>query len=157
MEYSGRAADPPVAAIDATGRRLTPAERDQLRKWPYITGNFRYSDDIGMSKYNAFQCKLQQRFSEGFTTTVSYTWSRTTDTSSGWFDAENGIGGRPVQNYWNIDDARGTSAYDIRTSDLAGSGTLPDRASPGSRTVRRLGCWATGRSAGGCWLVRVSR
>ena len=35
------------------------------------------------------------------------------DTSSGWFDAEGGIGGRPVQNYWDIDDARGISAYDI--------------------------------------------
>jgi hypothetical protein len=44
---------------------------------------------------------------------LSYTWSRTIDTSSGWFDAENGIGGRPVQNYHDIDDARGTSSYDI--------------------------------------------
>jgi hypothetical protein len=113
MEYSGRAAAPTTAAIDATGRRLTPAERDQLRPWPHITGTFRYSDDIGMSKYNSFQLKVQQRFAEGFTSMLSYTWSRTIDTSSGWFDAENGIGGRPVQNYWDIDDARGLSSYDI--------------------------------------------
>jgi len=114
MEYSGRAAAPRTAAIDpATGRRLTAAERDQLRPWPHITGTFRYSDDIGMSKYNAFQFKAQQRFSENLSSILSYTWSRTIDTSSGWFDAENGIGGRPVQNYWDIDDARGTSSYDI--------------------------------------------
>ena len=126
MEYSGRAADPPVAAIDAAGRRLTPAERDQLRKWPHINGNFRYSDDIGMSRYNALQFKLQQRFSEGLTSMLSYTWSRTVDTSSGWFDAENGIGGRPVQNYWNINDAKGTSAYDIpHILSWAGSWELP--------------------------------
>ena len=126
MEYSGRAADPTVAAVDATGRRLTPAERDQLRPWAHITGTFRYSDDIGMSEYNAFQLKLQRRFSGGLTSMLSYTWSRTIDTSSGWFDAENGIGGRPVQNYWNIDDARGTSAYDIpHMLTWAGSWELP--------------------------------
>jgi hypothetical protein len=114
MEYSGRAAAPKVAAIEpGTGRRLTPAERNALRPWAHITGDFRYSDDIGMSRYNAFQLKAQQRFSRGFTSMLSYTWSRTVDTSSGWFDAEGGIGGRPVQNYWDIDDARATSSYDI--------------------------------------------
>ncbi len=115
MEYSGRAFAPKTAAIDPqTGRRLTPAERDQLRPWPYITSDARYSNDIGMSKYNAFQLKLQQRFSEGLSSLLSYTYSRSIDTSSGWFAAENGIGGGAVvQNYWDIDDARGLSAYDI--------------------------------------------
>jgi len=126
MEYSGRAADPPVPAFDATGRRLTTAERDQLRKWPHITGQFRYSDDIGMSKYNGLQLKVQRRFAQGVTSMLSYTWSQTIDTSSGWFDAENGIGGRPVQNFWNIDDARGISAYDIpHILTWAGSWELP--------------------------------
>jgi hypothetical protein len=113
MEYSGRAAAPRTAAIAPDGRRLTPAERNALRPYPYITGDFRYSDDIGMSRYNAFQLKAQQRFAEGFTSMLSYTWSRTVDTSSGWFDAEGGIGGRPVQNYWDKGDARATSSYDI--------------------------------------------
>jgi outer membrane receptor protein involved in Fe transport len=114
MEYAGRAAAPMTAAIDpVTGRRLTAAERDQLRPWPHITGTFRYSDSIGMSKYNAFQFKAQHRFSQDLSSILSYTWSKTIDTSSGWFDAEGGIGGRPVQNYWDIDDARGTSSYDI--------------------------------------------
>jgi outer membrane receptor protein involved in Fe transport len=114
MEYAGRAQAPPAAAIDATGRRLTPAERDRLRPWPHITGTFTYSDDIGMSKYNAFQFKAQQRFSDGLSSMLSYTYSRTIDTSSGWFNAENGIGGgATVQNYHDMDNARGISSYDI--------------------------------------------
>jgi hypothetical protein len=115
MEYAGRAQAPPVAAIEpGTGRRLTPAERDQLRPWPHINGTFTYSDDIGMSRYNALQVKGQQRFTEGLMTIVSYTWSRTVDTSSGWFNAENGIGGgATVQNFHDMDGNRATSSYDI--------------------------------------------
>jgi hypothetical protein len=114
MEYSGRAFAPRTAAVDANGRRLTAAERDQLRPWPWITSDARYSDDIGMSKYNAFQLKAQHRLARGLSSMLSYTWSHSVDTSSGWFAAENGIGGGGVvQNYWDIDDARGVSAYDV--------------------------------------------
>jgi hypothetical protein len=115
MEYAGRAQAPPVAAVDpATGRRLTTAERDALRPWPHMTGTFTYSDDIGMSKYNALQLKAQHRFSEGLSSLFSYTWSRSVDTSSGWFNAEGGIGGgATVQNYHDIDANRATSSYDI--------------------------------------------
>ncbi len=115
MEFSGRAFAPKTAAIDpATGRRLTAAERDQLRPWPHITSDLRYSNDIGMSKYNAFQLKLQRRFAGGLASLLSYTYSRSVDTASGWFDAEGGIGGGgAVQNYWDLDGARAVSAYDI--------------------------------------------
>jgi outer membrane receptor protein involved in Fe transport len=115
MEYSGRAAAPEVAAVDpATGRRLLPAERNQLRPYPYITGSLTYETDHGMARYNALQAKLQRRFSRGWASTVSYTFSRSIDTSSGWFDAENGIGGRAqVQNFYDIDGARGLSSYDV--------------------------------------------
>jgi outer membrane receptor protein involved in Fe transport len=115
MEYSGRAFAPRTAAIDpVTGRRLTAAERDQMRPWPHITTDARYSDDIGMSKYNSLQVKAQHRFSQDLSSLLSYTYSHSIDTSSGWFAAENGIGGGAVvQNYWDIDDARGVSAYDV--------------------------------------------
>jgi Carboxypeptidase regulatory-like domain/TonB dependent receptor len=115
MEYSGYAHVPPVPGIDpATGRRLTPAERDQLRPWPHITGSFRYEDDIGMARYNALHFKAQHRFSGGLASMLSYTWSKSVDTSSGWFAAENGIGGGAhVQNYYDIDSARAVSGYDI--------------------------------------------
>ena len=115
MEYSGYAHVPAVPGVDpATGRRLTPAERDQLRPWPHITGTFRYEDDIGMAKYNALQLKVQHRFSEGLASMFAYTLSRSIDTSSGWFAAENGIGGNAaIQNYHDIDGARAVSGYDI--------------------------------------------
>jgi hypothetical protein len=115
MEYAGKAASPPVPGVDpATGRRLTAAERDRLRPFPYITGTFTYEDDIGMSKYNAFQLKVQRRFAHGVGSMLSYTYSRSVDTSSGWFGAENGIGGSAnVQNYWDIDSNRALSSYDV--------------------------------------------
>jgi outer membrane receptor protein involved in Fe transport len=115
MEYAGRPQAPPVPAIEAgTGRRLTAAERDLLRPWPHLNGTFTYSDDIGMSRYNALQLKAQHRFSEGLSSLLSYTWSRTVDTSSGWFNAEGGLGGgATVQNYHDIDANRATSSYDI--------------------------------------------
>jgi outer membrane receptor protein involved in Fe transport len=115
MEYAGRPQAPPAPAIEAgTGRRLTPAERDRLRPFPHIDGTFTYSDDIGMSKYNALQLKVQQRFSDGLSNLFAYTFSRTIDTSSGWFNAEGGIGGgATVQNYHDIDNNRALSSYDI--------------------------------------------
>jgi hypothetical protein len=114
MEYAGRAQAPRTAAVDASGRRLTATERDQLRPWPHITGTFTYSDDIGMSEYNALQLKVQHRFSQDLSSLLSYTFSRSEDTSSGWFGVENGIGGAAaVQNYHDIGNARGLSGYDI--------------------------------------------
>ena len=56
----------PTAAGDRPppAGRLTAAERNQLRPWPHIDGTFTYSDDIGMSKYNSLQLKVQRRFAE---------------------------------------------------------------------------------------------
>jgi outer membrane receptor protein involved in Fe transport len=114
MEYAGRAQAPPVPAVDAAGRRLTAAERNQLRPWPHIDGTFTYSDDIGMSRYNSLQLKLQRRFANGIGSMLSYTWSRSIDTSSGWFGVENGIGGGAgVQNYHDIESNRAVSSYDV--------------------------------------------
>jgi hypothetical protein len=114
MEYAGKATSPAVPAFDGT-RALTPAERNQLRPWPHIDGTFTYSDDIGMSKYRALQLRLQRRFAGDLASNVSYTWSKSEDTSSGWFNVENGIGGGAggVQNYWDIDSNRALSGYDI--------------------------------------------
>jgi hypothetical protein len=115
MEYAGRPQAPPVPGVDpATGRRLTVAERDALRPWPHMNGTFTYSDDIGMSKYDALQLKVQQRFARGLSSIVSYTFSRSIDTSSGWFNAEGGIGGgATVQNYHDIEGNKARSSYDI--------------------------------------------
>ena len=67
-----------------------------------------------MSKYNSLQFKAQRRFADGVGSMFSYTWSRSIDTSSGWFNAENGIGGGAgVQNYHDIDSNRAVSSYDV--------------------------------------------
>ena len=116
LEYAGKASSPAVPGVDpATGRRLLAAERDALRPWPHNVGTFTYSDDIGMSKYNALQLRAQRRFAGDLASNVSYTFSRSEDTSSGWFNVENGIGGGAggVQNYWDIDSNRAISGYDI--------------------------------------------
>lgn len=114
MEYAGRPQAPRTPAVDASGRRLTAVERDALRPWPHLNGTFTYSDDIGMSKYNSLQAKAQQRFAGGFTSLFSYTWSRSIDTSSGWFNAEGGIGGgATVQNYHDIEGNKAISSYDV--------------------------------------------
>jgi hypothetical protein len=115
MEYAGR----PQALVSpgiepGTGRRFTAAEVNARRPWPHITGTFTYSDDIGMSQYDALQVKAQHRFSEGLSSILSYTFSRTIDTSSGWFNAEGGIGGgATVQNYHDIEGNKARSSYDI--------------------------------------------
>lgn len=114
MEYAGRPQAPKDPAVDASGRRLTAAERDLVRPWPQLNGTFTYSTDIGMSRYNALQVKTQHRFSEGLSSLVSYTWSRSVDTSSGWFNAEGGLGGAAtVQNFYDMDGNRAISSYDV--------------------------------------------
>jgi hypothetical protein len=114
LEYAGRIQSPPVPAVAADGRRLTPAERDRLRPWPHIRGDFRYEDSIGWANYHAFQFKVQHRFANGLATNLSYTLSRSKDTSSGWFNTENGVGGdAAAQNFHDIDAAYGLSGYDV--------------------------------------------
>jgi len=114
LEWAGRAQAPPEPAIAADGRRLTPAERDLLRPWPHIRGDFRYAESIGYGNYNAFQFKLQRRFANGLASNLSYTLSRSKDTSSGWFNTENGVGSNAAaQNYYDMDAAYTLSGYDV--------------------------------------------
>jgi hypothetical protein len=114
LEYAGVAAAATRAGIDPSGRRLTAAEVNALRPFAHMTGSFVYEDDTGYSSFNSLQFKVQQRLAAGLTTLLSYTWEKSTDTSSGWFGAENGIGGNSnVQNYHDIASNRGLSSYDI--------------------------------------------
>ncbi len=116
LEYAGFASGAAQPGVEpGTGRRLLPEERNQLRPWPHLTGGFRYSEDIGISNYNSFQFRAQRRFSDGLASVLSYTWSKSIDTSSGWFLAETGAGHRDsnIQNYWDPDSNRGVSGYDV--------------------------------------------
>ncbi|HYJ45735.1 MAG TPA: hypothetical protein VEV81_03905, partial [Pyrinomonadaceae bacterium] len=73
-----------------------------------------YTEDIGYANYNALESKFQRRFSGGWSTLVSYTWSKSIDVSSGYFNVENGPGGgSAIQNFYDFSTARGVSSYDI--------------------------------------------
>lgn len=90
----------------------TPAEINARRPVPYMGGEFRYSRSIGSSNYNSMQLKAERRFAQGLQTMVAYTWSKSIDTTSGWFNAENGAGDGP-QNYHDPKSNRGVSGFDV--------------------------------------------
>jgi hypothetical protein len=87
---------------------------DALRLMPWVSANINYTQSIGTSSYNALQTKLERRFSNGLHSLLSYTWSKSIDVSSGYFNVENGPGGgSAVQNYFDQSTARGVSGYDL--------------------------------------------
>jgi len=93
----------------------TPASViDSLRLMPWVSAGFTYTTNIGYSNYNALESKFQRRLSKGLSTLISYTWSKSIDVSSGYFNVENGPGGgSTIQNYYDQSTARGVSSYDI--------------------------------------------
>jgi Carboxypeptidase regulatory-like domain/TonB dependent receptor-like, beta-barrel len=102
------------AARQASPTGTSPTAVDALRAMPWVNANITYTQSIGYSNYNALQARFQRRFSDGFHTLVSYTWGKSIDVSSGYFNAENGAGGSAtVQNYYDMSTARGVSSYDI--------------------------------------------
>jgi hypothetical protein len=102
------------AATQASPKSVPATTVDNYRAIPWATANIRYSRSIGWSNYNALEVKFQKRFSQGLNTLLSYTWSKSLDTSSGWFAAENGSGGGSVvQNYFDPHSNYGPSGYDI--------------------------------------------
>ncbi len=91
----------------------TAAEVNQRRPVPHMSAEGIYSRDIGEANYHSFQYKLQKRFSSGLGALVSYTWAKSIDSSSGWFSAENGIGGQTLQDYHHPETNRAVSSYDV--------------------------------------------
>jgi hypothetical protein len=110
LDYTGYA----NAANRSSAKSVAPTTVDTYRAIPWATANFRYSQSMGWSNYNALEVKMQKRFSRGLSTLLAYTWSKSLDTSSGWFAAENGSGGGSVvQNYFNPQSNYGPSGYNI--------------------------------------------
>ena len=88
---------------------------DTHKFMPWMTPGWHYSIDTGHANYNALLVQFQKRFSNSLNMIASYTWSKSLDNSSGWFNAENGTGGGSVvQNFFNPHNAYGVSSYDIR-------------------------------------------
>ena len=87
---------------------------DALRPMPWVGANINYTQSTGYSNYNALETRLQRRFSRGLHSILSYTWGKSIDVGSGYFNVENGPGGgSTIQNYYDRTTARGVSSYDI--------------------------------------------
>jgi hypothetical protein len=110
LDYTGKA-----NAASAASPQGTPiATITALQKIPFMVSNWSYSQSIGWSNYNALETRFQKRFTAGLTTLVSYTWSKSLDSSSGYFNVENGDGGGSVvQNYYTPHLNYGLSGYNI--------------------------------------------
>jgi len=90
------------------------ASVDALRPMPWVAANINYTLSTGYSNYHALQTKFQRRLTNGLQTLVSYTWSKSIDVGSGYFNVENGPGGgSTLQNFYDPSTGRGVSAYDI--------------------------------------------
>jgi len=90
------------------------AHVDSLRLMPWVSAGLNYTTNTGTGNYNALESRFQRRFANGWSTLISYTWSKSIDTSSGYFNVENGPGGSSsIQNYYDPSTARGVSSYDI--------------------------------------------
>jgi hypothetical protein len=102
------------ASNDAPCNAAFLASVDALRLMPWVGAGLNYTQNIGYSNYNALESKFQRRLSKGLSTLVSYTWGKSIDVSSGYFNVENGPGGSAtIQNYYDKSTARGVSSYDI--------------------------------------------
>jgi hypothetical protein len=113
LEYAGNAGASPVPGYTGT-TKWTTAEVNAHRPWPHIIGtNWTYQDDSGWSNYHSFQAKVQRRFSNGISTLASYTWSKSIDVSSGFANAERGIGNSHIQNYHDQESNKAVSGYDV--------------------------------------------
>lgn len=110
LDYTGYA----NAARQASPAGTPAAAIDALKLVPWAVPTWRYSQSIGWANYNALEAKFEKRFSNGLLTLLSYTWSKTLDTSSGYFAAENGAGGGSVvQNYFTPGLNYGPAGYNI--------------------------------------------
>jgi hypothetical protein len=110
LDYTGKA----NAASQPSPAGTPAASIDSLKLMPWVVPTWNYSVSKGYSNYNALELKFQKRFSRGLLTLLSYTWSKSLDNSSGYFNVENGSGGGSVvQNFFAPDQNYGRSGYDI--------------------------------------------
>jgi len=110
LDYTGYANAAPHANPIGTSQ----AEITAQRLMTFMINDWHYSQSIGIANYNALEAEFQKRWSGGLLTLMSYTWSKSLDNSSGWFNAENGSGGGSVvQNYFDPRSNYGQSAYNV--------------------------------------------
>jgi len=136
LPYTGNAnaASKPTTCATSSCTAAENAQIDTLRLMPWVTAGISYNRSIGYSDYNALESRYQHTFGNGLFTLVSYTWGKSTDTTSGYFNgAENGPQGTStIENYFDQKSAHGQSSYNIgQFVSWATSYDLP--AGPGKR------------------------
>jgi len=90
----------------------TVAQKQALRPYPQF-GNITFLDAVGVSSYNGLLTKLQQRYSNGLSFLVSYTWGKSIDDTPG--TPYNVVPSRSsAENPANFRLDRGLSGFDLR-------------------------------------------
>jgi hypothetical protein len=115
---------PPVWVPSAFGLMGLPARSqvnwtrlyflDNYRFLPWGESNLHWGSPTARSNYNALETRIMRQATRDLRMILSYTWGKSIDDSSGYFAAENGIGGSSaVQNYFDPRSNRSVSSYDI--------------------------------------------
>src|SRR5205807_5268534 len=89
LPYTGQA----NAASQAFPTGTPNSVVDAKRQMPWVSAGLTYSRPIGYANYHALESRLQKQFANGLYSLVSYTWGKSTDVGSGYFNVENGPGG----------------------------------------------------------------
>ena len=94
----------------------TIAQQQLLRPFPRFTTVALFRDNVGNSKYNAFQAKLEKRLSSGLTFTFAYTFSKLIDDASSVFS--NTIFTGPIANTGVADAYNKQLERDLSNGDI---------------------------------------
>lgn len=114
LDYTGKANEPVGPFCENTAQCATPvtsAQAEQTEYLPFSSTGWNYAESTGISNYNALQAQYHEHFSNGLTALVAYTWSKCLSTTNGWFNAENGDLGDPVEDYFNPNLAYGICGF----------------------------------------------
>ncbi len=115
LDYTGQGNEPVGPFCENAAQCSTPvtsAQAEQSEYLPFSSTGWHYSESTGVSNYSGLQAQYHQRFSNGLSALVAYTWSKCLSTSNGWFNAENGDLGDPVEDFFNSTLAYGVCGFD---------------------------------------------
>jgi hypothetical protein len=153
QQQAGRGRVVEVGYVGSKGTALYAA-RDVNQSAPFqYRPDPRYQDIIRLesranSSYHALQASVRQQFTRGLTFLGAYTWSKSIDDASGFFNSA----GDPnfPQDSYHVDNDRGRSNFDARQRLTAsGSWLLPSPSAAGK--------WLSGFSLNGILTLQTGR